>query len=181
MTYLAPPRPASQPQRQQQIIVRPAQQQYPQRPQYYRPPQPQWNVRTPTPPPARFVQNPCYNCGRPGHFANACRQPRRINYAPPSTQGPRPNQANQKKKGAMPTGRVNFAEISQVPAGAPVMAGTYLVNGQPSVILFDSRSSNSLVSELCAIRHNLECEFTEYEYCIHSPGGQLYAQTIARN
>src|SRR5438128_516104 len=29
MTYQAPPRPASQPQRQQQIIVRPAQQQYP--------------------------------------------------------------------------------------------------------------------------------------------------------
>src|SRR5438128_1286637 len=52
MTYQAPPRPASQPQRQQQMIVRPAQQQYPQRPQYYRPPQPQWNVRAPTPPPA---------------------------------------------------------------------------------------------------------------------------------
>src|SRR6266508_6337040 len=44
MTYQAPPRPAFQPQR----------------PQYYRPPQPQWNVRAPTPPPARFAQNPCY-------------------------------------------------------------------------------------------------------------------------
>src|SRR5207253_7915065 len=49
MTYPAPPRPASQPQRQQQMIVRPAQQQqYPQSPQYYRPPKPQWNVRATT-------------------------------------------------------------------------------------------------------------------------------------
>ena len=66
----------------------------------------------------------------------------------------------------MPTGRMNFAEISQVPAGAPVMAGTFLVNGHPSVILFDSGASHSFVSALCAYRINLECEFTEYEYCI---------------
>src|SRR5438128_963674 len=26
-----------------------------------------------------------------------------------------------------------------------------------------------------------ECEFTEYEYCIQSPGGQLSAHTMARN
>ena len=81
----------------------------------------------------------------------------------------------------MPTGRVNFAEISQVPAGAPVMAGTFLVNGHPSVILFDSGASHSFVSALCAYRINLECEFTEHEYCIQSPAGQLSAHTMARN
>src|SRR5438105_5218825 len=69
MTYQAPPRPVFQPQRQQQMIVRPAQQQYPQRPQYYRPPQQQGNVRAPTP--VSFAQNPCYNCGRPGHYTTS--------------------------------------------------------------------------------------------------------------
>src|SRR5438132_4656298 len=62
MTYQPPPRPAFQPHRQQQMIVRPALQHYRPTPQSYRPPQPQWNVRAPTP--ARFAQNPCYNCGR---------------------------------------------------------------------------------------------------------------------
>src|SRR5437016_4755223 len=70
MTYQAPPRPAFQSQRQQQMVVRPAQQQYPQRPQYYRPPQQQGNVRAPTP--VSFAQNPCYNCGRHSHFSRDC-------------------------------------------------------------------------------------------------------------
>src|SRR5204863_1128106 len=81
----------------------------------------------------------------------------------------------------MPTGRVNFAEISQVPAGAPVMAGTFLINGHTAVILFDSGASHSFVSALCAYRINLECEYTEHEYCIQSPGGQLSAHTMTRN
>ena len=81
----------------------------------------------------------------------------------------------------MQTGRVNFAEISEVPAGAPVMAGTFLVNGHPAVILFDSGASHSFISALCVVRNNLECEYTEHEYFIQSPGGRLSARTIVRN
>src|SRR6266508_2443845 len=163
------------------MTVRPVQQQYVQRPQYYRPPQPQWNTRAPTPPPAQFAQNPCYHCGKPGHFARNCPRPRRINSAPQPAQGPRPNQANQKKRGAMQTGRVNFAEISEVPAGAPVMAGTFLVNGHPAVILFDSGALHSFISALCVVRNNLECERTEHEYFIQSPGGRLLTHATVRN
>src|SRR5438105_4228835 len=81
----------------------------------------------------------------------------------------------------MQTGRVNFAEISQVPAGAPVMAGTFRINGQPAVILFDSGASHSFVSALCAYRINLECESTEDDYFIQSPGGRLLACSMVRN
>src|SRR5438105_2166029 len=81
----------------------------------------------------------------------------------------------------MQTGRVNFAEISEVPAGAPMMAGTFLVNGHPAVILFDSGASHSFISALCVVRNNLECEHTKHKYFIQSPGGRLLTRYIVRN
>src|SRR6266540_2707993 len=79
------------------------------------------------------------------------------------------------------TGRVNFAEISEVPAGAPVMVGTFSVNGHPAVILFDSGASHSFISALRVVRNNLVCERTEHEYFIQSHGGRLLTHATMRN
>src|SRR5881394_1421038 len=115
-----------------------------------------------------------------GHYARDCRQPRRI--APAQPSAPRSTApATQKKKGTIQSGRLNFTKISDVPVGAPVMAGTFLVNGHPAVILFDSGASHSFISALCVVRKNLECEHTEHEYFIQSPSGRLLTHTTVKN
>src|SRR5881394_3561436 len=61
------------------------------------------------------------------------------------------------------------------------MTGTFFANGHPVVILFDSRASHSFISALCVVRNNLECERTEHEYFIQSPGGRLLTHATVRN
>jgi len=70
LTYQAPSRLLYQ----QQMVIRPVQQQNIQRPQNYRPPQSQWNTQTPAPPQEWRRQGPCFHCGKPGHFARYCKK-----------------------------------------------------------------------------------------------------------
>src|SRR6185436_6042939 len=81
--------------------------------------------------------NRCFNCGSASHFAKNCPQPRRNN------PGQNSNQNNNKGKGKrqmvqVRQGRVNFTTLADLPAGAPVMTGTFSIHNKPAVVLFDS-------------------------------------------
>jgi hypothetical protein len=51
------------------------------------------------------------------------------------------------------TGCVHYTIVEEVPEGEPINTGMFLVNQRPSVVLFDSGSSHSFISEAFAIKH----------------------------
>jgi hypothetical protein len=85
----------------------------------------QQNARPNAPPPARKNnEGRCYNCGKPGHYMDACLHPKQQN------QGRGQNQ-NNKDKGKKQTvqvkqGRLNFTTMVGIPEGATVMRVLFL-------------------------------------------------------
>ncbi|WVZ93134.1 LOW QUALITY PROTEIN: hypothetical protein U9M48_039140, partial [Paspalum notatum var. saurae] len=170
----------------QKAAYRPPQQHYQQSRFVVRPSQPGWVHRAPqqqhrlTPGtqaqlPAPRVPaipgpgNPCFNCGKTGHFSRDCRAPRRI-------QGPNPAGGSQqgKQKGpAQKTGRVHYIHLEQIPAGVPVLAGTFTINGHPTVVLFDSGATHTFISKAYAQKHDVKMHKLRENYHITAPGSPI--------
>ena len=72
-------------------------------------------------------------------------------------------------------------QITENPTGAAVMAGMFLANGYPAVILFDSGASHTFISTACVVRNNLEFDHTEDEYHVKSPGGRIVTNQLVRD
>jgi hypothetical protein len=53
-------------------------------------------------------------------------------------------------------GRVNLTTLPELPEGASIMTGTFSINHQPMVILFDSGATHSLISSKCGTKVGLD-------------------------
>jgi hypothetical protein len=120
----------------------------------------------------------CFNCGSPSHFIKDCPQPRR------SFQGQTSNPAN-KDKGKkqmvqVRQGRVNLTTLSELPEGTPIMMGTFSINHQPVIILFDSGATHSFISTNCGLKLGLNISSTNEAYRITTPGGKISSNQICR-
>jgi predicted aspartyl protease len=90
----------------------------------------------------------------------------------PPKQGQQSGQQNQKNKVIhFKPGQVHYTTLEEIPDGAPVMTGTFLVNNHPVVVLFDSGASHTFISKECASRLGLEVESMSRSCHINSPGG----------
>jgi hypothetical protein len=101
-----------------------------------------------------IVRRPYYNCDQLGHFSRFCPYP-------------------PKKKQQTYTARVHSTTMDEIPEGLPITAGKFPVNQHPTVILFDSRSSHSFMSQAFARKYEQLCIELGYGYRISSAGADV--------
>jgi hypothetical protein len=70
-------------------------------------------------------------------------------------------------------GKLNFTTLEELPEGAPVMTGTFLVFIQPALILFDSGASHSFISQKFSAKCELPFCHTRGSFMIATPGGKF--------
>jgi hypothetical protein len=79
-------------------------------------------------------------------------------------------------------GQVHYTAVEEVPVGEVVMAGMFLVNKHPAVVLFDLGASHSFMSQAFASRHDQEIiEVSKGGFNISSARGTVATKKIVKN
>jgi hypothetical protein len=87
---------------------------------------------------------------------------------------PTPNQdRGRKQKVQVRQGKLNFTTLEELPEGAPIMTGTFLVFNQHALILFDSGASHSFISQKFSAKCHLPFCHTRWSFMIATPGGKV--------
>jgi hypothetical protein len=104
------------------------------------------------------VRGPCFNYNHPRHFAKFSPYP--------------------KKQQTQYQARVHHTTIDDIPEGEPVIAGMFSINNHPTVVLFDSESSHSFISQVFVKRYGQKIVELECAYQISSAGADLLTNQI---
>jgi hypothetical protein len=70
--------------------------------------------------------------------------------------------------------------VEEIPEGEPVTPSKFLVNQNPAVVLFDSGSSHSFMSQAFARKHEQLCTDLSYGYHISSAGADVLTNRMVR-
>jgi hypothetical protein len=70
--------------------------------------------------------------------------------------------------------------VEEIPIGEEVLAGMFLLNERPIIILFDSGASHDFMSSTCPKRAKLSLVASGAPYMISTPGGRVDADSIAQ-
>jgi predicted aspartyl protease len=70
-------------------------------------------------------------------------------------------------------GRVNLTTLSELPEGTPIMTGTFSINHQSVIVLFDTGATHSFISMDCGTKVGLDIYSINEAYRIVTPGGKI--------
>ncbi|XP_027912659.1 uncharacterized protein LOC114172271 [Vigna unguiculata] len=119
---------------------------------------------------AKPDERKCYNCQKPGHFANSC--PEKKSGAPPQQQ----KSFGEKTKAA---GRVFAMSGSEANKSGKLIQDTCLLFGERVNVLFDSGASHSFVSLMCSERLGLPVRDLGCELVVSTPAsGQVSTSSV---
>ncbi|WVZ64522.1 LOW QUALITY PROTEIN: hypothetical protein U9M48_014024, partial [Paspalum notatum var. saurae] len=67
-----------------------------------------------------------------------------------------------------------------IPVGEPVLAGTFSVNGHPTVVLFDSGAIHTFITQSYASKHEIKTSCIKESYNISAPGNPINTNLIVK-
>jgi hypothetical protein len=148
------------------------------------------NTQQPTPKPIvpslnGSSERRCFKCGEPGHFAKACLQPCQTNKKhkltqPNQIQVSKPINKGKKKIAQVRKGRLSFTFVGDISVGAPVMMGTFSIQGKPICVLFDSGATHSFMNGKTLSKVGLNSCNTNGAFTIKTAGGNISSELMTR-
>jgi hypothetical protein len=83
------------------------------------------------------------------------------------------------KVAAVKTGCINYTTLEDIPEGEQVLAGTFSLNGYPTVVLFDSCATHDFITRAYTQRCQLSIHHIDTPNLISTPGGRVVTkQTV---
>jgi len=112
------------------------------------------------------ANHPCFNCKQVGHWVRDYPYPKR----------------NSAAGGNVRLGRVHYTTIEEIPASEVVTNDMFLVNQQPSVVLFDSRALHSFMCQAFASKHGQSVvDIDKGKFCISAASNQISTNQLVRD